>query len=281
MQCRKKIALLLILVCSCFFVNEKVSAQANETISIYVNGVEVSQATPHITVINQAVYIPLRIIAESIGANVEWYADESKIIVEHEQCDMVFWLEENKIIVDNIETKGSWKPYVKNGTTYVPVRFFAESFGMNVGWFQATCQVVLSNDEIVVMKQQNVVNATEEEIKWLAKLIEAEASGEPLDGKIAVGAVVLNRVQSELFPNTIKEVIFQKANGYYQFTPVANQIIYEIEPSSDSFLAAERALKGEDPSNGALYFYNPRSSSSTWLQSRQVSAEIGSHRFTH
>lgn len=280
MQRRKLIALTLIFFCCCLFVNSKGFAQELEPISIYLNGVEVSQAKPYITVIDQSVYIPLRIVAEAIGATVEWHAEEAKIDVLHPQHRLTIWLNENKVGLDDQEFNVTWQPYVKAGVTYIPVRFFAESFGMNVGWIQATRQVQLSNEEIVLMKQERV-QATEEERQWLAKLIEAEASGEPLEGKIAVGAVVLNRVQSNLFPNTIKEVIFQKESGYYQFTPVANEYIYEVNPSPDSILAAEKALLGEDPSKGALYFYNPQTSSSTWLQSRQVSTEIGSHRFTY
>lgn len=114
---------------------------------------------------------------------------------------------------------------------------------------------------------------------WLAKIIEAEAGIEPLEGKIAVGAVVLNRVEDEWFPDSIQEVIFQKLNGKYQFSPVGNGRIYKVEPSEESYEAADRALAGEDPTDGALYFYNPKISKSTFFKGRELLARIGNHQF--
>lgn len=114
---------------------------------------------------------------------------------------------------------------------------------------------------------------------WLAKIIEAEAGIESLKGKIAVGAVVLNRVKHGWFPDTIKGVIFQKFRGVYQFSPVGDGRIYEVKPSKEAFAAADRALAGEDPTNGALYFYNPQISNSKFFKKKQVVVTIGNHEF--
>lgn len=114
---------------------------------------------------------------------------------------------------------------------------------------------------------------------WLAKIIEAEAGGEILKGKIAVGAVVLNRVDDDWFPDSIKDVIFQKYKGNYQFSPVGDGRIYKVKVSADSIEAARRALQGEDPTNGALFFYNPKISKSTFFKTRRAVAMIGNHKF--
>ncbi|MFS0823211.1 LysM peptidoglycan-binding domain-containing protein [Bacillus sp. 1P02SD] len=119
----------------------------------------------------------------------------------------------------------------------------------------------------------------QEDVEWLAKMIYSEARGESLEGQIAVGAVIMNRVKSPLFPNTVKDVLFEKSNGYYQFTPAETGVINTATPHSQHIEAAKRAISGEDPTNGALFFYNPDKTSSSYLRSRTVSKTIGNHVF--
>jgi N-acetylmuramoyl-L-alanine amidase len=122
---------------------------------------------------------------------------------------------------------------------------------------------------------------TDEELEWLAKLIEAEAENQPYQGKVAVGSVVMNRIKDDWFPNTLKEVIFQKDNKLYQFSPVGNGRFNRVSPSEESYLAAKAALGGEDPTDGALYFYNPDISTDRWIRTRTVVIEIGQHSFAN
>ncbi|WP_456275134.1 LysM peptidoglycan-binding domain-containing protein [Bacillus sp. AK128] len=129
------------------------------------------------------------------------------------------------------------------------------------------------------IKVESTVN--QEDLMWLAKMIYSEARGESLQGQIAVGAVIMNRVKSPLFPNSVKEVLFQISNGYYQFTPAESGTLNRATPNSQNIEAAMRALKGEDPTNGSLYFYNPTKTSSVWLKSRTVSTTIGNHTFAY
>lgn len=119
---------------------------------------------------------------------------------------------------------------------------------------------------------------TKEDIRLLAQLIHAEARGEPLRGQIAVGAVIMNRMASGSFPGRIRDIIYQKTNGVYQFTPVQDGQI-RLEPDQTSFYAAERAIKGEDPTGGALFFYNPETSSDQWIRTLPVTKIIGNHVF--
>lgn len=118
---------------------------------------------------------------------------------------------------------------------------------------------------------------TAEDLDLLARLIMAEAQGESYETKVAVGAVVVNRVESGLFAPTIREVIYQKYNGYYQFTPVANGWINK--PASEECVkAAKEALGGADPSKGALFFYD-NTTTSAYMLNKPVTARIGSMIF--
>ena len=100
-------------------------------------------------------------------------------------------------------------------------------------------------------------------------------------GKLAVGAVVVNRVLSDKFPNTVKEVIYQIDEiGAYQFEPVLDGRLFSVIVSSDSSKAADEALAGADPTGGALFFFNPSKISNMWLLSKPVIYRIGGHVFT-
>lgn len=113
-------------------------------------------------------------------------------------------------------------------------------------------------------------------VNLLARIINGEARGEPYLGQVAVGAVVMNRVRSSEFPNTIAGVIYQKG----QFTAVTDgQFDKAIAKNSTVYKAAREALNGSDPTGGALYFYDPRYTKSKFLFSLKTIATIGNHRF--
>ena len=113
-------------------------------------------------------------------------------------------------------------------------------------------------------------------VNLLARLIYGEARGEPYEGQVAVGAVILNRVSSSNFPNTIAGVIYEKG----AFTAVSDgQINVPIDESSTVVKAAQDALNGWDPTHGALYYFNPNTATSAWIWSRPMTITIGRHRF--
>ena len=120
----------------------------------------------------------------------------------------------------------------------------------------------------------SLTSQTSSDLYLLAKCIYAEARGEPYAGQVAVGAVILNRVKSSSFPNTISGVIYQP----YAFTAVADGQI-NLEPNDTAYNAARDALNGWDPSYGALYYYNPSTATSSWIWSRTVLVTIGKHKF--
>lgn len=112
------------------------------------------------------------------------------------------------------------------------------------------------------------------DVDLLARLVRAEAEAEPFAGQVAVAAVVLNRVRSPHFPDSIAAVVYQPG----QFETVANGRI-GLPPTAASLRAARAALAGQDPSRGALFFYNPSQARNAFLSSRPVTARIGNHVF--
>lgn len=118
-----------------------------------------------------------------------------------------------------------------------------------------------------------------DDIYWLARIIHAEAQGEPYLGQVAVGNVIMNRVKSSSFPNTIYNVIFEYYKGIPQFSPVADGTIYNT-PNQSCMNAATEAYYGSKPVGNALYFFNPAKASGSWIvKNRKYVTTIGNHAF--
>lgn len=133
---------------------------------------------------------------------------------------------------------------------------------------------------IIQIKPKNVTAASNSnstsDVQLLARAINGEARGEPYEGQVAVGAVILNRVKSPKFPNTIAGVIYEPG----AFTAVSDgQINVAISEDSTVVKAARDALNGWDPSGGAIYYFNPATATNKWIWSRSLIKTIGKHRF--
>lgn len=114
------------------------------------------------------------------------------------------------------------------------------------------------------------------DVQLMARAINGEARGEPYEGQVAVGAVILNRVKSSQFPNSISGVIYQAG----AFTAVSDgQINAPISEDSTVYKAAQDAINGWDPTGGCLYYFNPETATSKWIWSRPLVKTIGKHRF--
>ena len=164
--------------------------------------------------------------------------------------------------------------HLSAGRTLVPVRVLAEAMGASVHWNSATGAVS------VVGGASADTTETEggDDLYWLSRIISAESRGEPLEGQIAVGNVVLNRVASADFPDTIYGVIFDDRWGG-QFTPVRNGTIYQ-EPSARSVEAARLCLSGVNTAGESLYFLAPALATNHWvMENRTHVVTIGSHWF--
>ena len=114
------------------------------------------------------------------------------------------------------------------------------------------------------------------DIQLMARAINGEARGEPYEGQVAVGAVILNRVKDSRFPNSISGVIYQPG----AFTAVSDgQINAAISEGSTVYKAAQDAINGWDPTSGCVYYFNPNTATNSWIWSRPVIKTIGKHRF--
>ena len=161
----------------------------------------------------------------------------------------------------------------ENGRILVPLRVLAEALGGSAYW-SPTEGITLT----VGSGRPAAPAYTEDELYWMSRIISAESRGEPLLGKLAVGTVVLNRVASSEFPNSIRDVIFDSKWGI-QFQPVANGTVYD-EPTQESVLAAKLVLDGARAAGDSLFFLAPDLTSNHWtMENREFVVTIGCHWF--
>jgi N-acetylmuramoyl-L-alanine amidase len=121
-------------------------------------------------------------------------------------------------------------------------------------------------------------NIAKKDKELMARLVHAEAKGEPYEGKVAVATVVLNRVDHEEFPETIRDVIYEKTGEAYAFTPVQNGEI-NGDYTDEDMKAVNEAIAYRGQGDESIYFYNPKTSTSEWIFSRETTVTIGNHRF--
>lgn len=161
---------------------------------------------------------------------------------------------------------------IVNGKTVLPIRVLSQATGAELTWDGSAARLVTG--EAVPAS----ASYDQEDLYWLSRVISAESRGESLQGQIAVGNVVLNRVRSQEFPNTIKGVVFDTKNGV-QFEPTSNGTIYD-EPTASAVLAAKLCLEGADVVGDCLYFYAPALSAGRWIvNNRTYYTTIGCHKF--
>lgn len=163
---------------------------------------------------------------------------------------------------------------VVDGAAALPLRVVAQATGAHLYWDHASGTAGLDTAQAAPA----AADYGEEDLDWLARIISAESRGEPLLGQIAVGNVVLNRVASSQFPNTIKEVVLDSKYGV-QFEPVSNGTVYQA-PTESAVLAAKLCLEGAQVVGDCLYFYAPALSEGSWIaNNRTYFTTIGCHRF--
>ena len=178
-------------------------------------------------------------------------------------------------VVTQIQTKLSqWGYYsydvdgIYGSRTESAVKAFQRSNGL-------TPDGIAGNQTLAAMGiSTQSASAQSNDVALLARLISAEARGEPYSGQVAVGAVVMNRIKHPSFPNTLSGVIYQSG----AFSCLSDGQFYQ--PVADSaYSAAHDALNGSDPSGGAIYYFNPATATSKWIWSRPLIVVIGKHRF--
>lgn len=195
------------------------------------------------------------------GENLAISATEGKLYIE---ANGRYFYTSGEIMLDN-------------GEMYVPVRPIVKALNSYIYYDDKAGQYVVSSGDSRLLRSGDSFYR-DDEVLWLARIIHAEAQGEPMRGKIAVGNVILNRVRSSQFPNTIYSVIFDKKYGV-QFTPSVNGAIYNT-PNAESVIAAKICLEGYSISNDILYFVNPKLAPNSWAsKNRPYAFTIQNHSF--
>ena len=226
-------------------------------------------------VINGQAYIPFRMAANAVGATYTYNSSTKTSVMKakglymnaSDGCYTVYandraLFAENPVVIMN------------DGRMYIPASTFAKAVGMDLK---------VSSEKINISGGFSPLSHAssfyrEDEVFWLARIIHAESRGEPLFGKIAVGDVVLNRVRSSAYPNTIYGVIFDRKYGV-QFSPILDGSIYNT-PDFNSILAAKICLDSYNISQDVLFFLEPSHSTSSWIpKNREYIFTIGKHDF--
>lgn len=251
-------------------------AYADVRVDIEVNGKYIkTDANPIIE--SGSVLMPIRAAANALGCEeVDWDGKTSTVTLDGGRIRL--GIGKSYADVDGKRVSLAVPAKISEDRTMVPLRFFAESFGADVDWNDKTYTVEISLDGHSVPKEYEDTTYTKSDLDWLAKIVNAEAEGEPMSGKTGVANVILNRVESNVFPDNIYDVIFDRKYGV-QFTPVANGRIYN-DAAAESYLAAKNALRGESAAGESLYFCNPSISTNFWIiNNRQFYKTIGNHNF--
>ena len=181
-------------------------------------------------------------------------------------------------VVTQIQTKlKAWGYYsaevdgVYGSKTEAAVKYFQQKNGLTVDGVAGSATLAAMG---ITDSGSTAAGSNSSDVALLARLISAEARGEPYAGQVAVGAVVLNRMEHPSFPNTLSGVIYQSG----AFTCVSDGQFNE-PVDSGCYQAARDAFNGSDPSGGAIYYFNPATATSKWIWSRPLIVTIGKHRF--
>ena len=266
-----------LLIAFCSITVPDAQAASYATVSVRQGGREVLGGQSYL--IDGVTYVPFRAFCELHGAGeIGWDAATRTAYAKTKDGVLIYAHADSALYIQYGERYFYTATPVRivNDRVYIPIRPLARCFGVSVTWNAVDRSVTLG--AAGASPRADVGVYASDELYWLARIIQAEAGGEPLKGKIAVGNVVLNRARSSDFPNTVYGVIFDREYGV-QFTPTANGSIY-CEPSLESVIAARLCLEGYSLSNEILYFFNPSIASSFWIaQNRPYAFRIGKHVF--
>ena len=245
-----------------------VSAKAApcRVVPVQVDGTVLSQGVNYLE--SGGAYGPLRGLLTAFRGWAAWWDSSRKVAAASSGSQSVTADPAGNTVTVNGRTY-SGKVFVERGRTYIPLRTLVTALGGGVAWDPHLGGAAVTSPGA----DHNAMD-----LYWLSRIISAESRGEDMTGQIAVGNVVLNRVKSAEFPNTIPSVIFDRKHDV-QFTPVSNGTVY-LPPTAQSIQAAKRALNGENTAGKALYFYAPALSQGTWINANRTYLKtIGCHRF--
>ncbi len=227
--------------------------------------------------VNDIAYVSLREFAcMADNAVVWWEEDECAAYAETDSLTVRAPEDEFYIEANGRMLWCEYGVFTENDILYIPLGKAAKAFGFDTTYVYEDNTTYLTRERSAIVPAEEFYD--EEEVYWLSKIIHAEAQGEPFRGKLAVGNVILNRVESAQFPDTVYGVIFDNDHGV-QFTPTVNGAI-EQDAGAESVLAAKLCLDDAVLNENILYFLNEKIASSLWIpENCEFVMAIGDHTF--
>ena len=243
---------------------------------VYLDGEEILAGD--CIILNSTTYVPLRKFCNLFAdCSFSWDGRSSAATVRSEDLTMTVQSNAAYITANGHVYYTVEKVRNLGGHLYVPIRPLAKAFDTELTW-NAKARSVEISTENRTREAVAWANYSNDEVYWLSRIISAEAKGESLEGQIAVGNVVLNRVRHRDYPNTIYGVIFDRKHGT-QFSPVSYGTIYQ-KPTESAIRAAKICLEGYTLSDSILFFMNPRVATNNWIsKNRPYAFTIGNHDF--
>lgn len=245
-------------------------------VDLYKDGKQILKG--QVADIGGTVYVPVQRFADLFGSFKTVYTEATEqVVITGTNLSITVKVGDPYITVNERIFYTGKKVISLGGWIFVPLTSMCKALNATVnirsGYYDA---FITSGDPTSVQWASEYYNSTD--LYWLSRIISAEAKGEPFAGQIAVGNVVLNRVRSSQFPNTVKGVIFDTKYGT-QFSPVASGTIYNT-PTASAVRAAKICLEGYSLSTQMIYFYNPSIATSSWIgRTRPYIMTIGNHKF--
>ncbi|MBQ9162314.1 MAG: cell wall hydrolase [Clostridia bacterium] len=244
-------------------------------VDLYLNGTRVLRG--QVAEINGTIYVPVQRFADMFGYDSASYDAATETVKLYSKGFELIARVGQKYITVNQRIFYTGKAVLSlGGWIFAPLESMAKAFGVTLTVKKGYYEAYITGSKKSIPWADAYYDSTD--LYWLSRIISAEAKGEPFEGQIAVGNVVLNRKRSSEFPNTVKGVIFDKKYGV-QFSPVSSGTIYNT-PTSSAVMAAKICLEGYSLSTRALYFYNPKIATSSWIgRTRPYIMTIGNHKF--
>ena len=245
-------------------------------VDLYKDGRQILKG--QVAEIGGTVYVPVQRFADLFGTFKTVYTEATEqVIITGTNLSITVKVGDPYITVNERIFYTGKKVISLGGWIFVPLTSMCKAVNAKVtirsGYYDA---FITSGDPTKVAWASSHYDSTD--LYWLSRIISAEARGEPFAGQIAVGNVVLNRVNSSQFPNTVKGVIFDTKYGV-QFSPVSSGTIYNT-PTASAVMAAKICLEGYSLSTSMIYFYNPSIATSSWIgRTRPYIMTIGNHKF--
>ena len=247
------------------------AAEEYPEVNIYIDG-EYMELNVTAKLVNGTTYVPLRALGDALGATeIGWDNGTALVTADDLYVEAVIG---SHYMVANDRYLYSPNPIrLINNSTMVPVRPFVAAFDGEVEWEGSTLSVYITTGSGAITPGDEYYGS--DDLYWLSRIIHAEASNESMLGKIAVGNVIMNRVVSDYYPDSIYDVIFDFDNGI-QFTPAYTGAVY-CTPSDDSILAAKVAMEGYNVAGDSLFFTSIKDCWAAY--NRPYVMTIGGHDF--